>query len=291
MNIYKEYVPFTYLLGWTKHNKWYYGRRTAKNCHPDDLWKTYFTSSKKVKKFRKEFGDPDVIQIRKTFPNNSKLCVFWECKILEKIDTKNNQNFLNKRSGDYKWDTTGISPTVYEDTLDKRKQTCLILYGKENSFSNEDIKNKIKQANVSKYGVKNPSCSEDIKLKKQKTCKENYGVSNPSKSLEIQNKKKENSLNKNGVTHHSKIKKECCYCGIPSTHKHEIQCSKNPNRIVFSLKKEKQPNAKTFKITSPDGTEFFVCGNLRNFCSENSLSFFSLYYRKNFNGWTLEKCQ
>lgn len=289
MNIYKNYIPFTYLIGWTIHNKWYYGRRTAKNCHPNDLWTNYFSSSKEVKNFRKQYGEPDIIQIRKTFPNNPNACKLWECRVLEKIDAKNNYKFLNKKNGDHKWDTTGISPTIYEDTLEKRKKTCLKNYNSENAFSNEEIKNKIKRTNYLKYGVENPSCSDEIKTKKQQTCYENFGVTNPSKSKEIQTKKKLTSLIKNGVTHHSKIKKECFYCGIISTEKHEMQCLKNPNRVVFGFKKEKHPNAKTFKVVSPEGKQFFVCGSLKNFCKENLLSFSSLYYRKKYKGWTLER--
>lgn len=60
-------VYYTYLIGWTEHNKWYYGVRFAKNCHPNELWKTYFTSSKHVISFRNTFGEPDIINVRKTF--------------------------------------------------------------------------------------------------------------------------------------------------------------------------------------------------------------------------------
>lgn len=49
-----NHLTYTYLIGWSNHNKWYYGRRTAKNCHPNEFWKTYFTSSKYVKEFRKK---------------------------------------------------------------------------------------------------------------------------------------------------------------------------------------------------------------------------------------------
>ena len=38
-------TPYTYLIGWSKLDKWYYGCRYGINCHPDDFWKTYFTSS------------------------------------------------------------------------------------------------------------------------------------------------------------------------------------------------------------------------------------------------------
>ena len=44
-------IPYTYIIGWSSLNKWYYGVRYAKNCKPEDLWKTYFTSSKHVKEF------------------------------------------------------------------------------------------------------------------------------------------------------------------------------------------------------------------------------------------------
>ena len=59
-------TPYTYLLGWSEHNTWYYGVRYAKGCHPSDIWKKYFTSSKHVKNFVKMHGDPDVIEDRKS---------------------------------------------------------------------------------------------------------------------------------------------------------------------------------------------------------------------------------
>jgi len=104
MNI---YTPYTYLIGWSKHNTFYYGRRTAQNCHPNEFWAKYFTSSSEVKEFRIENGDPDIIQIRKTFPNNPDACKLWECKVLERIDAQHDSRFLNKRNGDHKWDVTG----------------------------------------------------------------------------------------------------------------------------------------------------------------------------------------
>jgi len=59
--------PFTYLIGWSKHRLFYYGSRYARNSSVDDLWTKYFTSSAVVKKVRAEIGEPDIIQIRKTF--------------------------------------------------------------------------------------------------------------------------------------------------------------------------------------------------------------------------------
>ena len=62
MKIY--YQSYTYLIGWEKLDRWYYGVRWANKCEPeDDLWVHYFTSSKKVHEFRKKNGEPDVVKM------------------------------------------------------------------------------------------------------------------------------------------------------------------------------------------------------------------------------------
>lgn len=110
------YTPYTYLIGWTKFNVWYYGSRYAlKNnciyesgCHPDDLWNTYFTSSKHVRKFIEINGQPDIIKIRKIFPASSEnpdrkeiselidKVRNWEHNFLKKINAPIKENWLNK---------------------------------------------------------------------------------------------------------------------------------------------------------------------------------------------------
>ena len=101
------YTPYTYLIGWSKLDKWYYGRRTAKNCNPSDLWVKYFTSSKVVKAFRIINGEPDVIQIRRTFSNHIE-CAKWECEVLRRIDAQHHPKLLNLLNGDFKYDMTGV---------------------------------------------------------------------------------------------------------------------------------------------------------------------------------------
>lgn len=44
-------IPYTYLIGWTEHNIWYYGVRYAIGCNPKELFLSYFTSSEYVKDF------------------------------------------------------------------------------------------------------------------------------------------------------------------------------------------------------------------------------------------------
>jgi len=98
MNIYK---PYTYLIGWTNHNKWYYGVRYSKKCNPSDLWIKYFTSSKKVKEFRELHGEPDIIQIRKTFLDD-KSAKLWEDKVLRRMKVHIDEKFINVRKDTFK---------------------------------------------------------------------------------------------------------------------------------------------------------------------------------------------
>lgn len=90
-----QHTPYTYLIGWTKHNTWYYGVRYAKDCHPSDLFVSYFTSSDYVKKFIEMNGNPDIIQVRKTF-NTPKQAKLWESKVLPKLYPFKD-HWLNKR--------------------------------------------------------------------------------------------------------------------------------------------------------------------------------------------------
>jgi hypothetical protein len=90
-----ETTPFTYLIGWSELDKWYYGVKFAKGCHPDDLWVTYFTSSKVVQDMREKHGEPDIIQIRRTF-TSGKNAINWETKVLKRIKVLYNDCWLNQ---------------------------------------------------------------------------------------------------------------------------------------------------------------------------------------------------
>lgn len=91
----KKHIPYTYLIGWPALNKWYYGVRYSKNCCPEDLWVSYFTSSKTVKKFVKQYGDPPVIEIRKTF-NNVPKAQIWENRVLQRLKVAYSKHWLNE---------------------------------------------------------------------------------------------------------------------------------------------------------------------------------------------------
>lgn len=87
--------PYVYLIGWKKLDTWYCGVRFSKRCNPNDLWKTYFTSSKFVSQFRQENGEPDHIEILKEFDNREDALIFEEKKLRE-FNVLKEKNWLNR---------------------------------------------------------------------------------------------------------------------------------------------------------------------------------------------------
>lgn len=92
-------VPYTYYLEWASGMK-YYGVRYAKNCKPEDLWVKYKTSSKYVKDYVKQFGEPIKTEVRKTFygTNRIEMSISWEKRVLDKLDAAHRDDYLNKRN-------------------------------------------------------------------------------------------------------------------------------------------------------------------------------------------------
>lgn len=219
------YIPFTYIIGWSKHKKFYYGSKYAQGCQPADLWESYFTSSEYVKDFRKENGEPDIIRIHRTFSDKDS-CVAFEHKYLTKIDAKNHPLFLNKSNGAKDF---GI---INNESKQKTKETCLEIYGYENASQSPKIKEKIKATWLEKYGYEYAMQSPEIKEKRKETCLEIYGYEHSAQSPIVKEKKKETCLEIYGVAHVSQIIKPCEHCGELKGITHETQCKKNPNRKI-----------------------------------------------------------
>lgn len=161
-----NYLPYTYLIGWTKYNKWYYGAEFSKRrvAHPNNLWTTYFTSSKIVTDFRKTYGEPDVIEVRKTFENGSD-AHSWESKVLTRLNAAADNRFLNRHNAGSKFFCDGHS--------DQTKQKLSAIH-KGKVVTNEQklkISNALKGAKSPKYGTKDTDetrCRKSQSLKGRK---------------------------------------------------------------------------------------------------------------------------
>lgn len=140
-------VPYTYLIGWAKHNVWYYGSQYGKKSNPINLWVTYFTSSKYVRAFRMLYGEPDVVQVRKTFAtvNEAKE---WETKVLKKMKAVESDNWLNKTISDgYPIPPRGVSTRGkgWKHTEETKQKIRKANQGKPAGPCSDERKQKLKE--------------------------------------------------------------------------------------------------------------------------------------------------
>lgn len=120
MNIYTtiDRTPYTYFIRWNDLDINYYGRRTAKGCHPEEFFISYFTSSKYVEDVIAEYGMPDIIKIHKIFADIDS-CKTQEEKFLKRFNAAKDLRWLNVTNGDKNWDRTNLitAKDVYGNTF------------------------------------------------------------------------------------------------------------------------------------------------------------------------------
>jgi hypothetical protein len=222
------YTPYTYLIGWSKLNKWYYGVRYAtktkclyeSGCHPHDFWITYHTSSDIVTAFRKEHGEPDVIQIRKVF-SNAEDAVDWELKVLQRMDVvtqdkwingtdisgppircgKDNPNYIHGRTNDPEYQRERYQK--YRETHPERIQESHRKY-RENNI--EKIRERERKSSQ-KWQKENPEKKREAdrkwyknNLEKARESSQKWQKENRKKRLEQQRKYREENREKKRET-------------------------------------------------------------------------------------------
>lgn len=100
-----EFQPYAYLIGWTKLRKFYYGIQYGNKivvANPNNLWKTYFTSSSEVGLIREREGEPDLIEVRRIFTSALK-AKQWEEKVIRRMRMVKSPLWLNKgNNGSFK---------------------------------------------------------------------------------------------------------------------------------------------------------------------------------------------
>lgn len=161
------YQPFVYFLFFGDHSM-YIGSRVANNkratANPDEFLKTYFTSSKLLKK-RLESGKlkpTHIIVVPYSIKEDAREA---ESKLLKYFGVKTNGAFVNQSEGDGKFTFSGhteetkkaISATMKEvanrpEVQIKKRQTCLDKYGYEIASQSPLVIMKIQQTQIEKYG-------------------------------------------------------------------------------------------------------------------------------------------
>lgn len=147
------YQSYVYKVTNRITNQFYYGSRTAnvrKNRLPeDDLWKYYFTSSKKVKSLIEEFGI-DSFEVEIISKHNSYQDSFWEEQRLIK-ESKGNPKRLNKAWVDPEtgkkvlttWKESDEEKAIRGENISKNKKGRFNSNGHFGLKHTEETKNKI----------------------------------------------------------------------------------------------------------------------------------------------------
>lgn len=145
----QTFIPYTYLLFHRPTKKYYYGCSYSKNSNPTKLWVSYFSSSKVVKELIKKYGKESFdVKIRKVF-TKPKDALVWETKFLNKIDARNNDNWLNLHNGDGNFITYGPMNEYQKNNISKAKKGKLPR--KPGFTHSEETKEKIRISNLGKH--------------------------------------------------------------------------------------------------------------------------------------------
>jgi hypothetical protein len=197
-------TPFTYYLFHRPTGVKYYGVRYANNCSPNDLWKTYFSSSKKVRFLIEEYGIESFdYQIRKVF-DSKEAAISWEQRVLRRLKVLNKTEWLNANIAGairYAVHPKGMSGKKHSEETkrklsEKRKGSSFDeLFGIEKS---QKIKNKLSDS---------LKCKSKIYLK-GKTYEEIYG---PERAEEIRQLRR-NRRGHKVENFNSPVKKQCPHC-------------------------------------------------------------------------------
>ncbi len=95
----RETIPYTYIVRIIPTGQFYYGYRGRKGCHPDELGREYFSSSKLLLEMVSRYGPESFVwQVRRTFAAASEARA-WERRFLQKVNARHNPAFLNQSNG------------------------------------------------------------------------------------------------------------------------------------------------------------------------------------------------
>jgi len=137
--------PYTYLIKHKPTGLVYYGVRTANKVEAEnDLWKEYFTSSKKIHALMEETGqDSFEIEIRKEF-DTPEQAIEWEIKVLKRCNVLHDERWINANVAGYILPTEEIRAKISQfhkgktKSEEHRKKISLANKGKKNEHAKTD---------------------------------------------------------------------------------------------------------------------------------------------------------
>lgn len=157
MGCINTHMPYTYLIGWSHLDRWYYGVRYTSGCTPGEFWVKYFTSSEVVKRMRVEHGDPDVIEIRREFAS-AVSARHWEERVLRRVKAVRSPRWLNLQNSGKEFNSTGEATRAKISAANKGRVNppasaetrAKIAAWQRNKVVSEATKEKLRQANLGK---------------------------------------------------------------------------------------------------------------------------------------------
>lgn len=135
--------PYFYIIGWTKHNKWYMGIKYSKDANPETFWSKYFTSSKYVKELKQVAGDPDVIWTYEK--GTAQEAIDMEIRCMKEMLVLTDDRWLNKNVGGAILMTPEIIAKMKETLATPEiKEKARIAHSKPRKPMSEETKEKIR---------------------------------------------------------------------------------------------------------------------------------------------------
>jgi len=275
-------IPYCYFIGWPESNKFYYGVKFGYDSNPSTFWKTYFTSSELVKTYRKKYGDPKLIEIRKIFDpkiygsihNAQEAAIAHESKVIRRMNMVFEERFLNcsnnvcHRVGERianhkKYRQEKFGQYHSEKGLNSMREFNKIYSKLNNPMNQPEVKEKHLEAIARKYGYNNyleylnTIKSEFEKYKTIKTTSEKTGHAQYTiRHLLINNfgKKWLEEIRKEGLTA-GKIK----------------SAQSNRSRPKRNSYGDQNYNAYVWEAISPSGETFILMGNRLDFCKKQEI--------------------
>lgn len=159
---------YTYLIGWRKLDKWYYGVRLSYVDKPEnDLWMKYKTSSKYVSAVVEQHGPPDVVKVHKIFTDKQS-AIDYEIKFLKRVSAKNSDRWINRNDSPAPPVLMGEKNGFFNKTHTEQQK---LKWSKERKGRKLDENVKLKLRNRIPWNKNKKRCFSDETLKKMSDAK------------------------------------------------------------------------------------------------------------------------